>query len=73
MTDEVDFRIPGNDDALRAIRLFAARIADAVNAGRGTRESVQADAGGQDEGGADDKRGARPPRRAVAEAATSPV
>ena len=36
--DEVDFRIPGNDDALRAIRLFAARIADAVNAGRGLRE-----------------------------------
>ena len=42
--DEVDFRIPGNDDALRAIRLFAARIADAVNAGRGVRESAQAEA-----------------------------
>ena len=28
--DEVDFVIPGNDDALRAIRLFASRIADAV-------------------------------------------
>ena len=31
--DEVDFVIPGNDDALRAIRLFASRIADAVIAG----------------------------------------
>ena len=73
--DEVDFRIPGNDDALRAIRLFAARIADAVNAGRGTRESAQAEAAAHNEdgGGADDKRGARPPRRAVAEAATSPA
>ena len=37
--DEVDFVIPGNDDALRAIRLFASRIADAVIAGRGTREA----------------------------------
>ena len=58
--DEVDFRIPGNDDALRAIRLFASRIADAVNSGRGARESAQAEAAAaQDDGGADDKRGAR--------------
>ncbi len=74
--DEVDFRIPGNDDALRAIRLFAARIADAVNAGRGTRESAQAEsAAAQENGGPnnEDKRGARPTRRAVAEAATSPA
>src|SRR5579884_2857580 len=37
--DEVDFVIPGNDDALRAIRLFASKVAEAVNAGRGMRES----------------------------------
>lgn len=49
--DQVDFAIPGNDDALRAIRLFTSRIADAVNEGRGIRESSRADAGeGQDEG-----------------------
>ena len=41
--DEVDFVIPGNDDALRAIRLFASRIADAILAGRGIRESSQAE------------------------------
>ena len=41
--DEVDYVIPGNDDALRAIRLFAAKIADAVLGGRGIRESAQAD------------------------------
>ena len=35
--DEVDYVIPGNDDALRSIRLFAAGIADAVLAGRGWR------------------------------------
>src|SRR5512141_36144 len=38
--DEVDYVIPGNDDALRAIRLFAARIAGAVIAGRGVKESA---------------------------------
>jgi small subunit ribosomal protein S2 len=43
--DEVDLVIPGNDDALRAIRLFASRIADAVLAGRGIRESAQAEEG----------------------------
>src|SRR5213082_29799 len=32
--DEVDHVIPGNDDALRAIRLFASKIADAVIEGR---------------------------------------
>jgi small subunit ribosomal protein S2 len=41
--DEVDFVIPGNDDALRAIRLFASRIADAVGNGRAVRESRQAE------------------------------
>jgi small subunit ribosomal protein S2 len=37
--DEVDVLIPGNDDALRAIRLFAGKVADAVLAGRGLREA----------------------------------
>jgi len=32
--DLVDWIIPGNDDALRAIRLFTSKIADAVLAGR---------------------------------------
>ena len=41
--EEVDFVIPGNDDALRAIRLFAARVADAVLDGRGERESALAE------------------------------
>ncbi len=39
--DQIDFPIPGNDDALRAIRLFASRIADAVLQGRTLRESAQ--------------------------------
>jgi small subunit ribosomal protein S2 len=41
--DEVDFAIPGNDDALRSIRLFAARMADVILDGRGERESAVAE------------------------------
>jgi small subunit ribosomal protein S2 len=33
--DEIDFPIPGNDDAIRAIRLVASRLADAILEGRG--------------------------------------
>jgi len=33
--DFVDYVIPGNDDALRAIRLFAAKISDSVLEGQG--------------------------------------
>ncbi len=32
--DEVDFVIPGNDDAIRAVKLIAAKMADAVIEGR---------------------------------------
>jgi small subunit ribosomal protein S2 len=39
--DMVDAVIPGNDDALRAIRLFASKVADAVLAGRGNYEQSQ--------------------------------
>jgi len=66
--DEVDFVIPGNDDALRSIRLFASRIAEAVLEGRGMKESAEVDAnrepgaGGDDIGG-DDARRRRPVRR----------
>lgn len=32
----IDYPIPGNDDAIRAVRLISSRIADAVNEGRGS-------------------------------------
>lgn len=32
--DPIDFVIPGNDDAIRAIRLFASRVADAIVEGK---------------------------------------
>ncbi len=59
--DEVDYVIPGNDDALRAIRLFASRMADAVLSGRGLKESVDADSG-RDAAGDDASGDGRPPR-----------
>jgi small subunit ribosomal protein S2 len=39
--DAVDYVIPGNDDALRSLRLFLSRIADAAIAGRGLRDAAQ--------------------------------
>ena len=41
--DEVDYVIPGNDDALRAIRLFASKVSDALLGGRALRESRMAE------------------------------
>ena len=61
--DEVDFVVPGNDDALRAIRLFASRIADAVLAGRGVKESVDAEAGRDASAESDADEGRRAPAR----------
>ncbi|MBA3296433.1 MAG: 30S ribosomal protein S2 [Acidobacteria bacterium] len=70
--DEVDYVIPGNDDALRAIRLFASKIADAVSSGRGMRESAHADDSGDND--SDDRgRRARPARQARPEQTTSPA
>src|SRR5437870_1868141 len=40
---EVDYVIPGNDDALRAIRLFASKIADSVVEGSQAAEKQMAD------------------------------
>ncbi|MFL6548694.1 MAG: 30S ribosomal protein S2, partial [Povalibacter sp.] len=38
--DDVDFVIPGNDDAMRAIQLYAAGIADAVFEGKSAQPEV---------------------------------
>ena len=43
--DEIDYIIPGNDDAIRAIRLISARVADACLAGKARYvEKMQAEA-----------------------------
>jgi small subunit ribosomal protein S2 len=41
--DEMDFPIPANDDAIRAVRLLSAKIADAVIEGRRELEAQQKD------------------------------
>jgi small subunit ribosomal protein S2 len=70
--DEVDVPIPGNDDALRAIRLFAGKVADAVLAGRGLREAHLAEvvAGSAGEPA---RRPARPVTPAAPAAPAAPV
>ncbi len=50
--DEIDYIIPGNDDAIRAIRLLTSRIADACIAGKAAFEEkmqAEADKEGEDE------------------------
>jgi small subunit ribosomal protein S2 len=71
--DQVDFAIPGNDDALRAIRLFAARIADAVIAGRGTKEQVDPQDPGGDAEQAEPLRAQQRPLRASQAEPVSPA
>jgi len=71
--DEVDYVIPGNDDALRAIKLFAGRIADAAINGRGLREArtAEAAAAAGDKGAPDAGEAPRRPRPRSAPATTA--
>ena len=74
--DEVDYVIPGNDDALRSIRLFASSIADAVIAGRDMKQSVDAEVAREaaDEAAGEDlRRAVRPVRRREADAPAATV
>jgi small subunit ribosomal protein S2 len=48
--DEIDFIIPGNDDAIRAIRLLTSRVADACIEGKARlEEKLQAEADKEEE------------------------
>ena len=66
--DDVDYVIPGNDDALRSIRLFLTRIADAAIAGRNQRESTQ-----KAPGGAEAAKAAPPAPKSAPTPAASPA
>ena len=46
--DEVDYKIPGNDDAIRSITVLTRVIADAVAEGLMARSAQQANAGRED-------------------------
>ena len=54
--DKVNFVIPGNDDAIRSIKLITARIGDAVVEGSQRRKETV----GRDEGGHGGRRGDGP-------------
>lgn len=48
--DEVDYVIPGNDDAIRAVKLIAGAMADAVIEGRqGEQTAPEAEAASEEE------------------------
>ena len=75
--DGVDFVIPGNDDAIRAIKLYVAAVADAVIAGKAqggevvsTDEFVEVS---DDDAAAPDPAAASPEAAAAPEAPTAPV
>jgi small subunit ribosomal protein S2 len=65
--EHIDYVIPGNDDALRAVRLFASRIADAVLEGQQMLTEGAAEEGTVSESGETDAAAAAPE---TAEAAT---
>ncbi len=48
--DDIDYVVPGNDDAIRSIRLFTSRIADAVIEGRQIWEERQRAKSDKDDG-----------------------
>jgi small subunit ribosomal protein S2 len=50
--DEVDYKIPGNDDAIRSTALLTRVIADAVAEGLMARSAAQANAGRSEDGAA---------------------
>jgi small subunit ribosomal protein S2 len=75
--DGVDFVIPGNDDAIRAIKLYVAAVADAVIAGKAqggevvsTDEFVEV---ADDDAAASDQAAASPEAAASPDASMAPV
>ena len=47
--DEVDYVIPGNDDAIRAVKLIASTISNAIIEGRQGEDALVAQAADDDE------------------------
>ena len=51
--DEVDYVIPGNDDAIRAVKLIASTMANAIIEGRQGDESAEEETVDKDEAAAE--------------------
>ena len=47
--DEIDYVIPGNDDAIRAIRLISSVMANAIQEGKQGADAAEAEAEAADE------------------------
>ncbi|TYT75742.1 30S ribosomal protein S2 [Desulfobotulus mexicanus] len=72
--DDIDFPIPGNDDAIRAIRLIASRIADAYLEGRGRYEEKMHAVTDKEEGDAPVSADMKPgERKIIADGSDGPV
>jgi small subunit ribosomal protein S2 len=80
--DGIDYVIPGNDDAIRAVELYAMGVADAVLAGReampqmgGSEEDefVELDEQGRPKARRGRRKGAPAPRKAEGETAAAPA
>jgi small subunit ribosomal protein S2 len=77
--DVIDYPIPANDDAIRAIRLLASKIADSIIEGRQQAESAGADAEDGEAAESDELDGDKTvvsfqaPSEWTADAATAPV
>src|SRR5438309_12098769 len=54
----IDYPIPGNDDAIRAVRLITSRVADAILEGRGTLAKDEAETEGTETGAEGEMAGA---------------
>lgn len=65
--DDIDYVIPGNDDAIRSIQLFASKIAEACIEGKAkhSEKSFAAADKGDDEGSIADREGLKPGERKV--------
>ena len=53
--DEIDYVIPGNDDAIRAVKLIAQTMADAIIEGRQGADAEAAEAQAEEEAAAEEK------------------
>jgi small subunit ribosomal protein S2 len=62
--DLVDYKVPGNDDAIRAIRLFCSVIADAIIEGKTIHEQSMARGKEEERATADMTAGAEAPATA---------
>ena len=69
--DEIDYPIPANDDAIRAVKLLSSKMADAAIEGINIRQAAEAEAAAAEEAARQEAAGEEAEGEAVAEAAES--